>query len=72
MAPVGYKRVNKETGKEVPRENIVRGLQHQDGRYVVLSDEEIRSANGSTTVSAFSAQGFRCTRQQQAQGKGEA
>ncbi|HKQ24954.1 MAG TPA: Ku protein [Burkholderiales bacterium] len=49
MAPVGYKRVNKETGKEVPRENIVRGLKHQDGRYVVLSDEEIRSANVKST-----------------------
>jgi DNA end-binding protein Ku len=49
MAPVGYRRVNKETGKEVPRENIVRGLKHQDGRYVVLSDEEIRSANVKST-----------------------
>jgi DNA end-binding protein Ku len=49
MAPVGYKRVNKETGKEVPRENIVRGLKHDDGRYVVLSDQEIRSANAKST-----------------------
>lgn len=49
MAPVGYKRVNKETGKEVQRENIVRGLKHDDGRYVVLSDEEIRSANVKST-----------------------
>ena len=49
MAPVGYKRINKETGKEVPRENIVRGLKHDDGRYVVLSDEEIRSANVKST-----------------------
>jgi DNA end-binding protein Ku len=49
MAPVGYKRVNKETGKEVQRENIVRGLKHGDGRYVVLSDEEIKSANVKST-----------------------
>jgi DNA end-binding protein Ku len=49
MAPVGYKRVSKETGKEVPREDIVRGLKHTDGRYVVLSDEEIRSANVKST-----------------------
>ena len=26
MAPVGYKRVNKVTGKEVTKENIVKGL----------------------------------------------
>jgi DNA end-binding protein Ku len=49
MAPVGYKRVNKETGKEVQRENIVRGLKQGDGRYVVLSDDEIRSANVKAT-----------------------
>ncbi len=49
MAPVGYKRFNKETGKEVQRENIVRGVKHQDGRYVVLSDEEIRAANAKST-----------------------
>jgi DNA end-binding protein Ku len=49
MAPVGYKRINKETGKEVARENIVRGIKHEDGRYVVLSDDEIRSANVKST-----------------------
>lgn len=49
MAPVGYKRVNKETGREVPRENIVRGLKHRDGRYVILTDEEIRAANVKST-----------------------
>lgn len=49
MAPVGYKRINKETGREVTRENIVRGLKHGDGRYVVLTDDEIRSANVKAT-----------------------
>lgn len=51
MKPVGYKRVNKETGKEVPREEIVRGYEYEDGRYVVLSDEEIRAANTKATHS---------------------
>jgi len=49
LAPVGYKRVNKETGKEVAKENIVKGLEYEDGRYVVLSDEEIKSANVKAT-----------------------
>lgn len=49
LAPVGYKRINKQTGREVQRENIVRGLKQEDGRYVVLSDEEIRSANAKST-----------------------
>lgn len=49
MAPVGYKRVNKETGKEVTKENIVKGLEYEDGQYVVLTDEEIKGANVKAT-----------------------
>ena len=41
MDPVGYKRINKRTGREITKENIVRGVEHGDGRYVILSDEEI-------------------------------
>ena len=43
MEPVGYKRVNKVTGKEVTKENIVKGVAYEKGRYVVLSEEEIRA-----------------------------
>jgi len=49
MAPVGYKRVNKETGKEVPKEDIVKGLEYERGHYVVLSDAEIKAANTKAT-----------------------
>lgn len=49
MAPVGYKRVNKETGREVAKENIVKGLEYEDGKYVVLSDAEIKAANAKAT-----------------------
>jgi DNA end-binding protein Ku len=28
MAPIGYRRINKQTGKEVERDNIVRGLEY--------------------------------------------
>ncbi|HEX6157198.1 MAG TPA: Ku protein, partial [Burkholderiales bacterium] len=45
MAPVGYKRVNKETGKEVPWGEIVKGFEYKDDQYVVLSDEDFRRAN---------------------------
>ena len=45
MAPVGYKRVNKANGKEVPWEDVVKGYEYEDGRYVVLSDEDFRRAN---------------------------
>ena len=49
MKPVGYKRVNKATGREVSKDDIVRGLEVEDGQYVVLSDDEIRAANSATT-----------------------
>ncbi|AJE98724.1 Ku protein [Pandoraea apista] len=49
MSPVGYRRVNKENGKEVPRDQIVHGYEYEKGNYVVLSDDEIRSANPTAT-----------------------
>ncbi|MGF6842688.1 DNA end-binding protein Ku [Paraburkholderia youngii] len=47
--PIGYKQINKRTGKEVTRENIVRGFEYEKDHYVVLSDDEIRSANPEST-----------------------
>lgn len=49
MDPVGYKRVNKKTGKEIAREQIVKGVEYEDGQYVVLSDAEIAAAYPKTT-----------------------
>ena len=49
MDPVGYKRINKATGEEVDKTNIVKGIQYEPGQYAVLSDEEIRSANPKAT-----------------------
>jgi len=49
MDPVGYKRINKKTGKEITRENIVKGVEYEDGEYVVLSDKEIAAAYPKTT-----------------------
>ena len=49
MDPVGYKRVNKRTGREVAKENIARGIKHAGGKYVLLSDAEIKAAYPKTT-----------------------
>ncbi len=56
MEPVGYKRVNKVTGKEITKEHIVKGVQYEKGRYVVISEEEIRSAHpkATQTIDIFS------------------
>lgn len=52
LAPVGYQRVNKKTGKEVPWDAVVKGYEYEEGEFVVLGDEEFRRANlkGSQTV----------------------
>lgn len=48
LQAIGYKRVVKETGEEVAKEDIVKGVKYED-QYVVLSDEEIKSANVKST-----------------------
>jgi DNA end-binding protein Ku len=45
LAPVGYKRFNKATGEDVPWGEIVKGYEYDDGKYVVLSEEDFRRAN---------------------------
>lgn len=49
MDPVGYKRINKATGKEIDKENIVKGIEYEDGHYVVLSSEEMVAAYPKAT-----------------------
>jgi len=49
MDPVGYKRINKKSGKEITKENIVKGIEYEDGVYVVLSADEIAAAYPKTT-----------------------
>ncbi|HLI93285.1 MAG TPA: Ku protein [Puia sp.] len=43
-AKIRFKRVNEETGKEVPWENIVKGYLLDD-RYVILTDEDFEKAS---------------------------
>ncbi|MDM0059099.1 non-homologous end joining protein Ku [Variovorax fucosicus] len=49
MDPVGYKRINKKTGKEIDKDNIVKGFEYEDGKYVVISPDEIAAAYPRTT-----------------------
>ncbi|OZI34571.1 Ku protein [Bordetella genomosp. 10] len=49
MDPVGYKRINKRTGREIDRENIVKGVEYENGQYVIISPEEIEEAYPRTT-----------------------
>jgi DNA end-binding protein Ku len=49
LSPVGYERVNKKTGKEVTWENIVKGYEHKDGKFVVLTEQDFAEANVQAT-----------------------
>lgn len=49
FSPVGYKRYSKQSGKEVTWDDIVKGYEYEDGKYVLLSDEDLRRANVEAT-----------------------
>jgi len=49
MDPVGYKRINKKSGKEVAMADIVKGVEWEDGQFVLVSPEEIEKAYPKTT-----------------------
>jgi DNA end-binding protein Ku len=49
MSPVGNQQVSKTTGEAVQREELVKGIEVEEGQYVVLSKDEIRAALPKTT-----------------------
>ena len=49
LQPVGYKRFNKTTGDEVPYEQIVKGYEVEDGRFVTLEKDDFKRANVEAT-----------------------
>lgn len=51
LSPVGYKRYNKKSGREVAWENIIKGYEYEDGKFVLMSDEDLRQANVESTQS---------------------
>jgi DNA end-binding protein Ku len=48
-SPIGYQKINKHTGKPVPVDRIVRGVEHSSGRYVIVSDADLRRASPERT-----------------------
>jgi DNA end-binding protein Ku len=49
FSPIGFKRYNKNTQKEVGWDDIIKGYEYTDGEWVVLSDEDLRRANPEAT-----------------------
>ena len=48
-SPIGYQKISKRTGKPVPGDRIVRGVEQANGRYVVVSDADLRKATPERT-----------------------
>src|SRR5688572_13211940 len=49
MSRVAYKRVNKRTGKEISKQNIVKGVEYEAAQYVIISPEAIEAVFPKTT-----------------------
>lgn len=49
LSPIGYRKINKSTGDEVPAGRIVKGFRLDDGRYVTLTEEDFRRASPERT-----------------------
>ena len=48
-APIGYERVNKDTGKPVAWSDIAKGYEIQKGQMVIVDDEDFEKANVSAS-----------------------
>lgn len=49
LCPIKYVRVCKNTGEEVPFEDIVRGYEYEKGEYIVLEDDDFKKASVEKT-----------------------
>jgi DNA end-binding protein Ku len=49
LSPVNYKRVAEADGKEVPWDQIVKGYEHEKGKFVVLRDEDFARVDVEAT-----------------------
>jgi DNA end-binding protein Ku len=56
-SPIHYKRVSEESGKEVPWDETARGYEVEKGKYVVLSDQDLKRAAPEATQT-IDIQGF--------------
>lgn len=50
-AHIGYQKINKSTGEVVAQADIVKGFEVSDGKYVVLTPADLKSANPKATQS---------------------
>ena len=49
LSPINYKRVAQADGKKVPWEKIVKGYEHEKGKYVILKEEDFARVDVEAT-----------------------
>src|SRR4029434_642453 len=49
LSPVNYKRLAEVDGKEVPWDQIVKGYEYEDGKFVVLKDDDFKRVDVEAT-----------------------
>ncbi|MFV8249463.1 Ku protein [Bdellovibrio bacteriovorus] len=49
LSRIRYLKVSAKTGKEVPSDRIVKGYEYQSGRYVIMTEAELKKANVKAT-----------------------
>lgn len=49
FSPIGYKQINKSTGRDVQRKNIVKGYEYSPNQFVVVSEADFAKANPKAT-----------------------
>ena len=57
LSPVNYKRVAEADGKEVPWEEIVKGYKYEEGKYIVIKEEDFKRVDVEATQTV-DIQGF--------------
>jgi len=48
-ARIRYERVNSESGEEVPWDRMVRGYEHEDGQFILLTDKDLEAVQPKLT-----------------------
>lgn len=49
FAPIKFRRVNSQTGKEVPYDRIVKGYKVSSGKFVIMTKQDFKAANPKAT-----------------------
>src|ERR1044072_7494627 len=49
LSPIRYKRVAEKDGKEVPWDQIVKGYEFEEGRFVVMTEQDFEEVGGKST-----------------------